>query len=255
MTVAYNQTRVRGVCPRAVSGAVAVPGQSRWAHRLGSHLGRAPARPVPAPGSRCSRPACIVTIRQLCVDCSSFRVQDWMMRTFDLTEDQAISFITIACDFGITQVGECSSMAKGRVPPGAHRRECVCEREPPGIQLQTAAVCKQCQCIWRRRRASSCQSYVLPSGCQLISQSGTSIRPCTSRWTSLFCPGAVDGNFGVHAIVPKEPFGYSATTRSTDGAAAPAPAPVPAAASSAQGVVAGALTLLAAAAAAGALLA
>lgn len=28
------------------------------------------------------------------------------MRTFDLTEDQAISFITIACDFGVTQVGE-----------------------------------------------------------------------------------------------------------------------------------------------------
>ena len=69
------------------------------------------------------------------------------MRTFDLTEDQAISFITIACDFGITQVGEC-----------------VCERESLGIQLQAAAACKQCQCIWRRRRASSCQSDGLPSG-------------------------------------------------------------------------------------------
>ncbi|PRW59935.1 acetamidase [Chlorella sorokiniana] len=97
------------------------------------------------------------------------QTRDWMMRTFNLTEDQAISFITIACDFGITQV--------------------------------------------------------------------------------------VDGNFGVHSIIPKEPFGYPVTTKSTGAASVPAPAPVPAAASGARGVVAGALTLLAAAAAAGALLA
>lgn len=30
--------------------------------------------------------------------------RDWMMQSFDMTEDQAITAITIACDFGITQV-------------------------------------------------------------------------------------------------------------------------------------------------------
>ncbi|PSC67996.1 acetamidase [Micractinium conductrix] len=83
--------------------------------------------------------------------------RDWMMGTFNFTEDQAITFITIAVDFGITQV--------------------------------------------------------------------------------------VNGNWGVHAIVPKKPLGLETTA-----AAAPTPAPTPAPKSAASaGAAAGALTLLAAA--------
>lgn len=32
------------------------------------------------------------------------QTRDWMMRTFELTEDQAVTAITVAVDFGITQV-------------------------------------------------------------------------------------------------------------------------------------------------------
>ncbi len=151
------------------------------------------------------------------------------MRVFDLTEDQAISFITIACDFGVTQVGETLCAAERQ-----------CGRAPASAEGMRSGLLGW----WEMRVA-----------CGPSTTNQCSSKPKPSHWPSHTLP-AVDGNFGVHAICPKEPFGYPVTTKSTGtgAAAAPAPAPVPAS-SGARGAVAGALTLLAAAAAAGALLA
>lgn len=64
----------------------------------------------------------------------------------------------------------------------------------------------------------------------------------------------VDGNWGVHAIVPKKPFGYPVATKSTDAPGAIAVAAPTTSAATSASTAAGALTLAAAVLAAAMLL-
>jgi hypothetical protein len=98
------------------------------------------------------------------------QTRDWMMDTFDLSEDEAITAITIAVDFGVTQVGR-RAVTRGSTGP--------------------APACPS-------RRPASC-SPLLVTGWSPPPPRPLP-RPPNVIWQ------VVDGNFGMHALVPKSVF-------------------------------------------------
>jgi hypothetical protein len=54
--------------------------------------------------------------------------RDWLMSAWGLTEDQAITLLTVACDFNVHQVGPAPAAAtpRGAAHACSHERQCCC---------------------------------------------------------------------------------------------------------------------------------
>lgn len=51
--------------------------------------------------------ACMLGAVFVCVSGVYKNARGWLMSSFDLTEDQAITLLTVACDFQVHQVSVC----------------------------------------------------------------------------------------------------------------------------------------------------
>lgn len=139
-----------------------------WTNPICTHVCRVAGQYVPVP-DRLLAPSGIFKVLSVMCAYWALRCRDFVMNGFNLTEDQAITAITVAMDFGVTQVVDGNWCA----PPAAQQlimRVCAC--------VLLAAHVESCKTALYLLCALHSNTAPCPA---LLVHTGLKLHPCTKK--------------------------------------------------------------------------